>query len=249
MAVDGGRRRWVCGLAGWVLVGAAQGAESGVLRFAVGDSWAPPYIEISRGRPTGGLMFELMEAIAAGAGLRAEYRRLPAQRVDQALASGEVDLHCLISPKWYEHPPAADRLGPPMVVLDDVLVAPPDSPPQDLKQHGLRVGTVLGYRYADLEPLFAAGRLRREDAPSQAKVLEKLSRGRSDVAVVDRLVLAHFNRGMPAAQRLVAQRLLSQTVTHCLFGARTDLPVERVRAALEGMVARGEVRRLMARYR
>lgn len=234
-----------------VLARAGTGAqEQQVLRFAMGQSWAAPYVELDGQTPVGGLMFELMQAIAREAGARAEFVLLPSMRVDAALDTGEVDLHCLISPLWYSQPLDPDRLGPPMVILEDVLAARAGTAPLDLAaQRGLRVGTVLGYRYGELDPLFADGRLVREDAPNQQRLLEKLSRGRSAVAVVDRLVLAAYNRGIPAGERLSVLRSLSRTPTHCMLGKRADLPVKQVRAALERLVARGDVRRLMARYR
>lgn len=230
---------------------AAVEAPKPVLRFVVGESWTSPYIELGPNGPVGGLMFELAQAIAREMGAQAEFVSLPSLRVDAAMDSGAADLHCLISPQWFgQHPPAAERLGPPMIVLEDVLAAPAGTAPIDLEaQRGLRVGTVLGYRYGALEPLFADGRLVREEAPSQRRMLEKLSRGRSTVAIVDRLALAAYNRGLPAADRLVALRSLSQTPTHCMFGNRPDLPTQPLRAALDRLVARGEVRRLVARYR
>lgn len=221
-----------------------------VLRFAVGETWAPPYIELKGGQPVGGLMLELMQAIARAAGARAVYVPLPALRVDAALADGEVDLHCLISPQWLAEPPPAARLGPVMVVLEDVLAAMPGTAPVPLEdQPGLRVGTVLGYRYGPLDALFAEGRLVREDAPSQQRMLDKLSRGRTSVAVVDRLVLAHFNRSLPPARRLVVLRSLRQTPTQCLLGTRLPLPTERLQLALNRVLARGEFKRILARYR
>ena len=237
------------GVPAWA--GAAVGAARPVLRFIVGESWTSPYIELGPNGPVGGLMFELAQAIAGEMGAQAEFVSLPSLRVDAALDTGAADLHCLISPQWFGgHPPAAERFGPPMIVLEDVLAAPAGTAPIDLEaQRGLRVGTVLGYRYGALEPLFADGRLVREEAPSQRRMLEKLARGRSAVAIVDRLALAAFNRGLPEARRLVALRSLSQTPTQCLFGNRPDLPTQPLHAALERLVKRGDVRRLVARYR
>jgi polar amino acid transport system substrate-binding protein len=255
MGVDGVRRQCVAGGLAWLARPLAAHAQAGqapraTLRFAVGETWAPPYIELREGHPVGGLMFELMEAIARAAGARAEYRLLPAQRVEAAIEAGEVDLHCLISPKWYDQPQPAERMGPPMVVLEDVLAAPAGTPPLELtEQHGLRVGTVLGYRYAELEPLFLDGRLLREEALNQQLLLEKLARGRSPVAVVDRLVLAAFNRAQPPGKQLVVLQALGQTITHCLISPHASLPVQTLRAALKATVDRGELLRLMARYR
>jgi polar amino acid transport system substrate-binding protein len=249
------RRQWqiTAGLMLGLAFACDAAAAPPTLRFAVGETWAPPLIETRDGRPVRGLMLELMEAIARQVGARPVYVMLPAKRVDAALEAGEVDLHCLISPKWYDSPPPPERLGPPMVMLEDVLAvrdAGGDGRPLDLMaQKGLRLGTVLGYRYEELTPHFEAGRLRREDAPNQQAMLDKLLRGRTPVAVVERLVLTRFNHQHPADEQLRVLQSVSQTQTHCLLGARPGLPRERLLEALKAVVGSGEFQRLMKRYR
>lgn len=238
-------------LALWAGVAGAQ--SSPTLRFIVGEDWAPPYLTLRDGQPVGGLAFELMEAVAQAAGARPEFLMLPPKRTQAALHAGEADLMCMMSPKWLGQPLPRARLGPPMVVLEDVLALPPGSNgarPLDLAaQRGLRVGTVLGYRYQELGPHFDAGRLVREDAATQQNVIEKLARGRTEAAVVDRLVLAQYNRGRPPAETLPALQVVSQTVTHCLLGGKTQLSQRKLQTALRAVVDRGELARLVQRYR
>lgn len=245
-------------------LGAVHAADDArpVLRFIVGEDWASPYLELRGGRPVGGLAFDIMEKVAAAAGARPHYLMLPPKRTQAALHAGEADLMCMMSPKWVGQALGADRVGPAMVVLEDVLAVAPgaggvgglgglgDGKPLDLSaQRGLRVGTVLGYRYQELGPLFDSGQLTREDAGTQQGVLDKLARGRTDAAIVDRLVLAQYNRGRPPVEALRALQVVSQTVTHCLLGGRTQLPARRLQLALRAVVDRGEVARLVQRYR
>lgn len=238
-------------LALWAGLAGAQAAPT--LRFIVGEDWAPPYLVLRDGQPVGGLAFELMEAVARAAGARPEYLMLPPKRTQAALHAGEADLMCMMSPKWLAQPLGRDRVGPPMVVVEDVLAVAAgrgDGKPLDLSaQRGLRVGTVLGYRYTELGPLFDDGRLVREDAATQQGVLDKLARGRTEAAVVDRFVLTQYNRGRAPAETLQALQVVSQTVTHCLLGGKTRLPAGRLQQALRAVVERGELTRLMQRYR
>lgn len=255
------RSVWGCLLAAWACMGMAQAAppadaaEPGkpVLRFIVGEDWASPYLELRAGHPAGGLAFDLMEGVARAAGARPEYLMLPPKRTQAALHAGEADLMCMMAPKWLAQPLPADRIGPAMVVLEDVLAVPPgagDNRPLDLSaQRGLRVGTVLGYRYQELGPLFDDGHLVREDAATQRGMLDKLARGRTEAAVVDRLVLASHNRSRPPAEALRALQVVSQTVTHCLMSPKARLPLGQLQRALRAVVDRGELTRLMQRYR
>ncbi|HEY0955420.1 MAG TPA: transporter substrate-binding domain-containing protein [Roseateles sp.] len=246
--------RWVAGLL--LAFGGLAGAsadEKPMLRFIVGEDWAWPYLELRNGRPVGGLAFDLMERVARAADARPDYLMLPPKRTQPALHAGEADLMCMMSPKWVAEPLPPERIGPPMVVLEDVLAVasgPGPGQPLDLQaQRGLRVGTVLGYHYRELGPLFDAGKLRREDAPTQQAVLDKLARGRTQAAVVDRLVLAQHNRGRPAGEALRPLQVVSQTVTHCLLGGRTQLPAARLQQALRTVAERAELARLLQRYR
>lgn len=251
---------WLGGLLAIVgPLGAAVAAPEGgtdnrpVLRFIVGEDWAPPYLELRAGRPVGGLAFELMEAVARAADAQPAYLMLPPKRTQPALHAGQADLMCMMSPNWLAQPVSAERIGPDMVVLQDMLAVRPgtgDGKPLDLAaQRGLRVGTVLGYRYAELGPLFDDGHLVREDAATQQGVLEKLARGRAQAAVVDRLVLAQHNRSQPATERPQALQVVSETVTHCLLGGTTQLPARRLQLALRAVVERGDIARLVQRYR
>lgn len=248
MVEDAGRRRWLAhGL--WLLIPALDPARAGTqtVRFAVSDSWAPPYVTRREGVPVGGLLVELMRAIAAELDAPPRFVRLPSQRADAAIMAGDVDLHCLISPDWYGPAGPPGRLGPPMVPLEDVLVMREAGGPIDLTaQRGLRVGTVLGYGYQGQSAAFASGALRREDAQDQQRMLEMLRLGRTDAAISDRRVMEHFNRSRPEAERLHARQVLSQTLTHACLSPRSTWPEAQLLRALERVVASGTLRRLLA---
>jgi polar amino acid transport system substrate-binding protein len=222
------------------------------LRFAVGQSWAPPFVERRDGLPTGGLMLDLMAQIAANAGAQPRYVALPTKRVDAALALSEVDLHCYINPKWLHQPVADERWSVPMLRLDDVLAAAPGSATTPLLldlQMQEPVGVVLGYSYPSLEPFFQGGQLRRDDAPTQERMLEKLARGRTRYAVMNSLVLESFNQRRPAAEQLVRLQTIETLNTYCLLAANPGLEPQRILAAVRKLVESGQLKAIMARYR
>ncbi|MCF8204326.1 MAG: hypothetical protein K9J82_04570, partial [Methylotenera sp.] len=79
----------------------ATRAQPETLRFAVSDSWVPPYVVRARGEPVSGLMLDLIRLVAQAGPARAVLVKLPSQRIGAALPGGQVGLHCLISPTWY----------------------------------------------------------------------------------------------------------------------------------------------------
>ncbi len=229
--------------------GAAQAADP--LRFGVGQAWAPPFAEYQQGQLKRGLLLDLMRQIAANAGLQAQAVVLPPKRVDAALAEGQVDLHCPLSPHWFPEPPPAERWTLPLFSLDDVLVGPPGASgtEPDLATLAASVGVVFSYSYPALDAGFASGRLRRDDAPSQQLVLQKLALGRSDYAVVNRLTAQWFNRGRPPARQLVLLQRLATVQTHCLIAAKPRVAPERIHAAVRQLVQSGQLQTILARYR
>lgn len=221
-----------------------------LLRFAVGQAWAPPLVFFRDGAVDGGLLVELMQAIAREAGAQPSFVVLPPQRVDQALRTGQVDLHCLLSPHWLPTAPAAERWSVPLLQQEDVLLAAPGVPASGgltTLPAGSTLGVVRDYRYPALDGLKQP--LHLEVAPSQALVLDKLMRGRSDYAIVTRSSLDWYLKQHP---RVAAPQLLmslEKTDTHCLLAERTGLPAPRILAAVRRVVESGTLRKIEQRYR
>lgn len=241
-------------LSGCLLAAAPlRAADRPVLRFALGQAWSPPFARIVDGRPQGGLLYELMEQIAANAGARASYTLLPPKRVDVALERNLVDLHCLLSPAWMgDYQVAPERWTVPLLNLDDVLLAPAGFAGErlDLAQGApARVGLVLSYRYPGLEAALASGRLLREDAPTQERVLEKLARGRTEFAVANSMIASWYNQRLPADQQLKALQVIDSVPAHCLLAVRPALAPARIQAAVRRLVESGQLKAILARYR
>jgi polar amino acid transport system substrate-binding protein len=243
-----------CLLGGWLLGSAARAQRPGDLRFALGQSWGPPFLERVGTRVTGGLLPDLMNAIAAELGLVARYEMLPPLRVERAMDDGSVDLHCLLSPTWWPEVNDPARWSVPLLRLKDVLVASPQGPAtaSELKQRlassePLRVATVRGYRYPTLEDDFKAGRFVREEAFDQWSLLEMLARNRAPLGVVNSLTLRAYQQRAPRSG-LHALREVQEVATHCLLSAKPQVPAADLQEAISQAVRSGRVQRVLARY-
>lgn len=210
-----------------------------------------PFAEVQQGQVKGGILFELMNRIAARAGAEPRFVILPSRRVDRALEEGTVDLHCPISPSWYTNPPPAERWTVPLLRIDDVLLAAPGQdgrPPAFESMRQVNVGVVLGYRYPTLEAWFDGGQLRREIAPTQEKVLEKLMLGRMPYGVTNRFVAEWFNRQRSAKERMLIVKTVDSAQTHCLLAPKTGIAAARINKAVREVVESGELAAILARY-
>lgn len=221
------------------------------LRFSLGQSWGAPFLERAGTRVLGGILPDLMTAIAAEMGLAPEFVLLPNVRVDRALENGDVDLHCLLSPSWAPEVKDPTRWSVPVMPMRDVLVGLAGGPRtlgEMAKGGPWPVGLVRGYRYPTLEPLLAQGRLVREDAPDQWAALGKLVRERTPLAVANEYTLHAFKRRQGGA-RLQRVAVVEEVQGHCLLSLRPGHPRAEILAAVRAAVERGRIEAVLQPYR
>ena len=110
------------------------------------------------------------------------------------------------------------------------------------------IGTVLNYRYSTLDPLFANGQLRRDDARSEEQVLHKLVAGRFKYAVANEWIVDRFNQNLPMDQRLHKVAMLEEQSLGCVVRNDPDLPVQQILRTLLQMKMSGEIDDIIKLY-
>ncbi|MDZ3993075.1 substrate-binding periplasmic protein [Pseudomonas sp. Teo4] len=225
-------------------------AEQPVLRFSVAESWSMPLIRTEDGQPVEGLLYDLMQAMAREAGARPEYHMLARLRLQQAMDDGDIDVRCYVSTQWFNDRPGNFVWSIPLFVQRDLLVArPADSAPTRPEQLPPQaIGTVLGYTYTTLEPLFATGKLHREDSRNQELALQKLEIGRYRHAVSNQLSLGWFNQRLPAEQRLQAVAVLEEQSLGCMVRNDPAIPTQAALRALVRLKQSGAIEQITRRY-
>ncbi len=193
-------------------------------------------------RLVGGILHELADLLARELGREARHLTLPSKRAPQGLRDGQGDLICYSHPDWI----GRDGLHwtPLFIGNAYVIAAHPSAAPlprlEDLV--GLRVGTVLGYRYGDIES--RAG-FHRQDARDMGANLRMLAAGRMAYALTDLISLQAAQRDMALREAL----RLAPFQAGCALSRRSTLAPERLDAAILALQRRGEIERLLARYR
>ena len=110
------------------------------------------------------------------------------------------------------------------------------------------IGTVLGYTYPTLQPLFEADRLQREDARNQEQVLEKLLAGRYRYAVSNQWTLDWFNQRLLPEQQLQGVAVLQEQKVGCYVRNDPKVPVQRILRTLLRMKMSGEIDEIIRLY-
>lgn len=231
----------------WMIATASLAAPA-PLRFAVSDSWAMPMVHLEAGVPTQGILYDLMSSLATQVGRPVEFHVLARARIAGAMAHGDIDVRCYVTQAWVDNLSGDYVWSVPLMVQRNVLVSAQNQPVQVDKLASQSVGTVLNYRYASLEPLFASGRLSRDDARSEEQVLHKLVAGRFKYAVSNEWILDRFNQRLPAARKLHKVALIDEQSLGCTVRNDPQVPVQQILRTLLRMQMSGEIDDIIQLY-
>jgi polar amino acid transport system substrate-binding protein len=229
--------------------GAAPAAEPKTkMVFAVTSTNVMPLIQIENNVPIRGILRDLGDAIAAALGRQAVYLVVPRRRIAEAVVTGEADVRCYVRPQWDD---MDVHWSKPLVPNGDVVAmrrgAAVPTGPQALA--GVRVGTVIGYRYPEMSAVLGENFV-RDDAPTEDSNMAKLAAGRFDYAVVNKLALQYFLKTRDEGRALAPDILpLSSFVTQCALSRKSAISAAEFDQAIEGLLRRGAVKQILARYR
>lgn len=233
----------------WMIATASLAAPA-PLRFSVSDSWAMPMVQLEDGRPTQGILYDLMSSLATQVGHPAQFHVLARARIGAAMEHGDIDVRCYVAQAWIDDMSGNYTWSLPLFTQRNVLVTThtPLQPVQVDKLAPQLLGTVLNYRYVTLDPLFASGQLIRDDARSEEQVLHKLVAGRFKYAVINEWILDRFNQRLPPGRRLHKAAVIDEQSLGCTVRNDPDVPVQRILRTLLRMKMSGEIDDIIRLY-
>lgn len=233
-----------------LFVSLSAAASDAPLRFVVPDSWAMPMVQLELGQPTQGILHDVMVSLATQVGAPAEFHVLPRTRVQGAMERGEVDVRCYAAQSWLPNQSGDYIWSIPLWDQSDVLISRHEPltaiVPASLPRQ--TIGTVLGYSYPTLQPLFDSGILLREDGRNQDQVLEKLLAGRYRYAVSNQWTLDWFNQRLLPDQKLQGVAVLQEQSVGCYVRNDPKVPVQRILRTLLRMKMSGEIDDIIRLY-
>jgi len=193
-----------------------------------------------------GILKDLGEAIAKALHRKAEFVSLPRKRSEAALIKGTVDGVCYARKEWTD---IALHWSKPFIPNSNLLVAAAGvEPPKSVSElKGQTIGTVLGYRYPELDVALGNG-YRHEDAPNMASNIEKLLVGHIRYAVVDGAIFAYERKRDDRLKPLPVLTIASFSA-RCGFSPASKIPFAEIDAAIDKLVDDGSVKRILDRYR
>ncbi|WP_373989246.1 substrate-binding periplasmic protein [Duganella sp. BuS-21] len=230
-------KRAAC-MAALLLIVAAQAAEKAPLRYVQkvdGMLSATPQMPIQ-------FQNELGEALARQLGRKVEYIQLPRTRVMGALESGEGDIQCSTLPEWL--PGDVDWTRAFIPVSEVVASSPRVKAPATLAElRGQRFGTVLGFRYPEVERVLGQD-YTRDDAPSTALSIRKWKAGRFDYLITPRAMIER-EIALGTLPRGTHIMTIYEVKTKCAVSRKSAISVAEFNSAIEALEKSGELAKLL----
>lgn len=224
---------------------AAAPARAAPLVVLVDTSTEMPLADIEGARLRGGIHRDLAQALAAKLHRQLVTQVLPRKRIAMALESGQGDLLCLYLPEWL---PGQYQWTKPFFPQAELLVSALGTPaPLALADlAGQPVGTVLGYRYPELEAALGE-RFLRADVASNALNLRKLAAGR--IRHVATIKLFYDYRLRQGEQLHVHPPLeIKRYLTRCALSPNSRVPLAEVDNAITQLLNEGAIDKMLANY-
>ena len=240
-------RRVLGGVSALLLCPLAGAEPPRPLVMLVETSALMPQARIEDDRVVEGLHLDLGQSLGRRLGRDVVAKPVPRKRLAEALQRGEGDLLCDYQSGWL---PGAFAWSRPFIPDQALLITAATAPPLAglTALAGQPVGTVRGYVYPEMADSLRAGFL-RDDAPDAVANLQKLERGRVRHALTGRRVLEYQQRiggfRLPLHPPLVVSEVLAQ----CALSPSSPVGLAALNAAIQGLVADGELNRLFAKYR
>lgn len=231
------------------LLGLFASCRADNIVFAVSTGSAMPMTEFRNEELSGGLLKDFGDALARELAMEARYLNLPRKRVEAALQAGQADLLCDLRPEWLDR---GDWAWTGTVFSNRLIVASRvDTPalPRLGALSGQRVGTVLGYRYPELESRQGL-RFERDDAVSDDTNTNKLVNGRFSYIMSNSLYYDYQRKVHPSRARLnPAVFSIRSFETYCALPRKGRLDLDRVNRAIVALRKRGDMQLIYDRYR
>lgn len=181
---------------------------------------------------------QLGAALARQLGRPVKYIALPRRRLMAALENGEGDILCSYLPEWL--PGAVDWTRAFIPTSEVVVSSPQVKRPETVADlRGLRLGTVLGYQYPELEKIIGNDYV-RDDAPTSVMSIRKWQAGRVDYLITQRSAInqqvAEGNL-QPGYHALVIYEVKAK----CAVSRNSQITLNEVNAAINAMEKSGEL--------
>lgn len=223
-------------------------AASARVVFAISNSAPAPMAIHAHGHLAGGVVHDLGLALARAMRSEPVFVLLPRRRLEEHMNRGAADVVCDQNPAWIEH---KDWLWSAPLIDDEGMIVsrygtPMVSSLQELS--GVSIGTLLGYRYPDLDAA-TGGRFGRDNALTDSQNLKKLMAGRFPYIEITKMALEYQIKLHPGRFRINTATLrIGAFQTYCALSPSSGIDARLFLEAVAEIKRNGTVAAILRRY-
>lgn len=220
------------------------------LRVAYGQHNNPPYANIENQQLVGGIIKDLMDALAQELNIKVVYKLVSRMREEQQLLNGDIDVVVLSSPVWLANGDQFNWSIPLFMELDQFVVATkrPFSINNFNDLKGKRLGTIRGYFYQGLMPMFEQQLVIRKDVENIGQNFNKLKANRIDAFIDSNILIQYYLKNQGDGEFQVANKVASSHFMQSAFSPAFALNMEEINAALGKMIKSGKIETILKKY-
>ncbi|WII73574.1 transporter substrate-binding domain-containing protein [Bdellovibrio sp. 22V] len=194
-----------------------------------------------------GLVPDYINALAEELGMKSSLSLVTRYRLDDYLLKGQMDMLCYTSTVWASNKDQLD-FSIPIFTKREVIIGPAPMPKRYQDLQGKTIGAMLQYVYPKLDPLFAAKKINREDAPREEANLMKLLNGRLSYIVTDEIFLDYFKTKHPEIEKGRERMFLQEYPISCSISRKGRVKVKDLNAAIERLKTNGKLEKIFKKY-
>jgi polar amino acid transport system substrate-binding protein len=230
----------------------ASAATAAPLKIAYSVSHGEPFAFENSGSVSAGIIKDLMDALAKELSTEAEYLQLPRKRIALHLQQGRAHIKVIANPSW-ESEPERFYWSVPLFSDATIMVIPKRSKlpalPELEAQSGLRIGTILGYRYPPLEHAFKSGHWSRYDAKRLTQSFRMLDAGRVDALLHSEILLRYYFKNTATGEdyRLVRGLGMDDDI-QLMISKSTPFAFEDINRIMQKYKRDGTIQRTLDKY-
>lgn len=227
-------------------------AQNQTIIVGWGEFSTPPYAIIENDILVRGIIPDIASLMADPMNFKAEYIKLPRNRIEGKLLDGSIDITCIANPDWWPSLKDDAIWSESLFKEKNVFATRSDSikleKPEDLD--GKSIATVLGFRYGtDLTSRFENAKTRRDDAGTVEASLKKVILSRADAAVANNIVLRYNFKKDEFKGKLSQQPLsVGEYDIHCMGSKKSSKPIESFFKVLSDAKKKGEIEKIIDKY-
>jgi len=222
------------------------------LKISFSRSSSEPYVFIEKRQLIGGVLKELIDALAKESGLKVEYVLVSKRNQEKEITSGTIDGSCLVNEVDLEHP-SSYLWSESLYVQENVLIVRKENVDDYVSLnslYGLKVGTIASASYPALMPYFENQSITRVENKKLLNNINQLRFGVIDAVVDTKLAVEYFIEKKELNSKLVLSKfIVDKENLHCVFRKDKHESMEKINRAIVRLNENGKIDKILNKYR